>query len=88
MNTIIDDIEHAFYIDAYPNPFSGTFSFLIHSSMDSPINIKVYDMVGRMVDEYNEINESTLIGRNLNSGVYFVEAVQEGQSQRLRIVKQ
>jgi hypothetical protein len=56
--------------------------------MDSPINIKVYDMVGRMVDEYNEINESTLIGRNLNSGVYFVEAVQEGQSQRLRIVKQ
>jgi hypothetical protein len=88
-NSMIDeDIEHAFYVDAFPNPFRGTFALQIHSSMDSPISVKIYDMVGRTVDIYGEVNESTLIGNNLNSGVYFIEALQEGSMQRIRIVKQ
>jgi hypothetical protein len=85
---IFEDIEHAFYIDAYPNPFSGTFSLQIHSSMNSEINVKIYDMVGRIVEAYQDINEKTLIGSELKDGIYFIEAVQEGKMQRVRIVKQ
>jgi hypothetical protein len=85
---IFEDIEHAFYIDAYPNPFSGTFSLMIHSSMDSPIDMWIYDMVGRAVETYTEVNEMTLIGGDLKAGIYFIEAVQDGQLQRVRIVKQ
>jgi N-acetylneuraminic acid mutarotase len=85
---VVGDIEHAFYVNAYPNPFSGTFSLMIHSSMDSPINIKVYDMVGRIVEIYNEVNETTAIGSHLRGGMYMIEAEQEGFIQRLTIVKE
>jgi hypothetical protein len=85
---IVGDIEHAFYVNAYPNPFTGTFSLMIHTSMDSPINIRVFDLVGKMVESYNEVSENTAIGGNLKAGVYMIEAEQEGIMQRIRIVKE
>jgi hypothetical protein len=82
------DFEHAFFIDAYPNPFSGTFSLQIHSSMDSPIDLKIYDMVGKMVESYYSVSERTIFGSNLTPGAYFIEAHQEGNLKRLHIIKQ
>ena len=87
-DVIDDDIEYHFYVDAYPNPFSGTFSLVIHSSMDSPISISIHDMLGRVVETYNDVTEKTVVGSNLKEGIYFVEAIQDGRLQRLKIVKE
>jgi hypothetical protein len=85
---VFTDIEQAFYVDAYPNPFSGTFLLQIHASSDAAINISIHDMLGRLVETYDKVTEQTEIGNNLKAGVYFVEAIQDGNMQRIRIVKE
>lgn len=82
-----EDMDYSFYIDAYPNPFQGTFSLEIINSSSEPVNIIIYDMIGRVVERYNDVNEKTLIGSHLKAGVYFVVAQQEDNITRVRIVK-
>jgi hypothetical protein len=82
-----DDDISSFSIIAYPNPFSGTFSLEIFNSSGEPMNLVVYDVLGRIVESHDDVNEHTLVGENLRKGIYFVEAVQGDSMQRVRIVK-
>ncbi len=83
-----DDLSSSFYIAAYPNPFSGTFSLEIFNSTSDVMNVYVYDMLGNVVETDNDVNENTQIGSHLAKGIYFVVAEQGADMQRLRIVKE
>jgi len=87
-STANDDITSTFSIAAYPNPFSGTFSLEIFNSSSEPLNLVIYDMLGRMVESYSDVTETTLIGNHLHAGIYFVVAEQGDSRERLRIVKE
>jgi hypothetical protein len=75
---------------AYPNPFANNFSLDINSSSQGRVTIKVYDMVGRLVEQ-NVANvsdiENTTVGNRLPSGVYNVVVTQGEEVQTLRVVK-
>jgi hypothetical protein len=67
-----------FSLQVYPNPFnpSTTINFVIVKS--SNVQISLYDILGRktavLLDEYKQFGnyKIELNGRNLNSGVYFI----------------
>ncbi|WP_284651796.1 T9SS type A sorting domain-containing protein [Flavobacterium terrisoli] len=83
-------VETEFEVKAYPNPFANNFLIDVTSESDSPVSIKVYDMVGRLVDQQQfGVNnlESSPIGDQYPSGVYNVVITQDETVKTLRVVK-
>lgn len=76
---------------AYPNPYANGFNLDIASNNSSDINVKVYDMLGRLI-ESKEVSfdnlKSTTFGEGYPTGVYNVVVTQENHSKTLRVVKQ
>ncbi len=80
----------AFNAIAYPNPFAANFMFDLKTTAQSSIQIRVYDMLGKQVEnrnvEVSNIN-SLQVGGAYPSGVYNVIVSQGENTQTLRIVK-
>jgi hypothetical protein len=75
---------------AYPNPFANNFSLDVKTSSSSNVNVKVYDMVGRLIEQKDvrvSEMESATIGGQYPSGVYNVVVSQEDSVQTVRVVK-
>ncbi|UPT71070.1 MAG: T9SS type A sorting domain-containing protein [Flavobacterium sp. JAD_PAG50586_2] len=85
-------IEHAnpFTAIAYPNPFAENFMIDITTSKEENISIKVYDMIGRLIEQrestVNDLETSTL-GNNYPSGVYNIIVSQRSEIKSLRVIK-
>ena len=79
-----------FKATAYPNPFADNFMLDVKTTSQSIVNVKVYDMVGRIIEQ-RELRtsdlETTSIGNNYPSGVYNVVVAQEDNVQTVRVVK-
>jgi hypothetical protein len=76
---------------AYPNPYKNTFSIDIDSNNASDITVKVYDMLGRIIESKEVTFEnvsSTTFGNGYPAGVYNVMVTQDNHSKTLRVVKQ
>lgn len=75
---------------AYPNPFAENFLIDVKTSSEAQINVKVYDMTGRLLEvrtvEVTEM-ESQQIGDSYPSGVYNVIVNQGNDVKTLRVVK-
>ncbi|MGV3696770.1 T9SS type A sorting domain-containing protein [Flavobacterium sp.] len=74
----------------YPNPFADNFKLDIKTSSQSIVNVKVYDMIGRIIEQRDvRISdlENSALGNSYPSGVYNVVVSQEGATQTVRIVK-
>ncbi|UPT70010.1 MAG: GEVED domain-containing protein [Flavobacterium sp. JAD_PAG50586_2] len=75
---------------AYPNPFANNFMIDVKSSSESSVNLKVYDMIGRLIEQRDvrmSDLETTTIGDRYPSGVYNVVVTQESTVQTVRVVK-
>ena len=83
-------IKQTFSATAYPNPFANNFLLDVKSSSSSIVNVKVYDMLGRLIDQ-RDANvadmATTTIGERYPSGVYNVVVSQEDNVQTVRVVK-
>jgi hypothetical protein len=75
---------------AYPNPFANNFMLAVTTSSQSVVTMKVYDMIGRMIEQ-REVRvsdiETTTIGDRYPSGVYNVVVAQDSDVQTVRVVK-
>ena len=73
---------------AIPNPSNSVFNLIIKGNKN-PVRIRVIDLFGRVVEQYEKINaNSTLqIGNRLTGGSYFVEVIQDDQRKFLKIIK-
>ena len=87
---LLRSINVPFTAVAYPNPFTNSFLLDVKSSNTSNVDIIVYDMLGRLVEQrqanVNEL-ETTTIGNNYPSGVYNVIVTQDGETKAVRVVK-
>ncbi len=79
-----------FKATAYPNPFANNFMLDVKTASQSSVNLKVYDMVGRLIEQ-REVSISDIqtiaIGDPYPAGVYNVVVAQEESVQTLRVVK-
>ncbi len=75
---------------AYPNPFADSFSIDITSAHFDKVNVKVYDMAGRILDDRNTTiseAENFKIGERYPAGVYNVIVSQGSESKAIRMIK-
>ncbi|WP_445454483.1 T9SS type A sorting domain-containing protein [Flavobacterium sp. 25HG05S-40] len=83
-------VQTPFTATAYPNPFATNFMLDVKTSSTSSVSVKVYDMVGRLIEQKDvsvSEMESTTIGNQYPSGVYNVVVAQEDTIQTVRVVK-
>jgi hypothetical protein len=81
--------DDQFDVSVYPNPYSGEFHLKLQSSSQENINVKIFDITGKLLDEKKEITYGTdiILGNNYAVGIYLVQ-VNQGQTTRvLRVVK-
>ena len=90
--TIDEDAKTAieFNAIAYPNPFENNFNINVTSNLESSVRIRVYDMLGKLIEDTNV--ESTEIsnyeiGNNYPSGVYNVIVSQGEYYANTRVIK-
>jgi len=87
---IMRTIEKPFSSKVYPNPFAENFKIEITSSSQSNISVKVYDMIGKLVEEKTmspDNLEMFSMGENYPVGVYSVLVVQDDNLNTMRIIK-
>jgi hypothetical protein len=74
-----------FSVTASPNPSSSEFT--IEASSKGATNVRVYDMVGRLVENRQATSNSLQVGSRLASGVYNVIVKQGANTKTLRVIK-
>ena len=83
-------VSSDFTAKAYPNPFAESFKLNVTSATEDALQIKVYDMLGKLV-EVKELNLSDIetleVGTNYTSGVYNLVISQGENIQSLHIIK-
>ncbi len=79
----------AFGIVSYPNPFVNEASLYITSSTEELVSVRIMDITGRIVSNSRvQANTPTIVGANLNAGVYTVEAINAaGEKSTTKLVK-
>ncbi|WP_188363254.1 T9SS type A sorting domain-containing protein, partial [Flavobacterium orientale] len=84
-------LANEFTAVAYPNPFNDSFNLDIKGNHTAPVQVTVYDMMGRLL-ESNTITvdqaNNTNIGANYPTGVYNVVVTQGEEVKMVRVVKQ
>ena len=79
-----------FEVTASPNPFDNNFGMFLNSTSTDNVSIRVYDMIGRMVEQ-KELKSNEVImqevGSNYPSGVYNVVVTQGSDVKTLRVIK-
>jgi hypothetical protein len=79
-----------FGVVAYPNPSSESFNFTLTSSSEDKVNVVVYDMTGKLIDQ-REVTPSEVselqVGDRYPSGVYNVIVTQGENAKTLRVIK-
>lgn len=81
--------ENVFNLSAAPNPSTGYFNVLVKSDNQSPVEVRVVDMLGRIVFRQTGVapNTTLRIGEKFGTGGYFVEAIQGANRQSLKLLK-
>jgi hypothetical protein len=83
-------VDSVFIVKASPNPFTNTFRLDAETSSQEQVEVKVYDMIGKLV-ETRQVNAAELsaqeVGARYSSGVYNVIVTQGINVKTLRIIK-
>ena len=77
-------------IKATPNPSAGYFTLRTQSVSSVHLQLKVLDVLGRVVETKNNIeaNSTITLGSKYSPGAYLVEVIQGDEKRKLRLLKQ
>ncbi len=84
------DYVQGFGIKAFPNPSSNYFNLqLTGNNYSDRINLKVYDISGRLVEVMNDIapGKTIILGASLHKGMYIAEIRQGKDVQHIKLIK-
>jgi hypothetical protein len=72
-----------------PNPSTTFFTLKLESKYETPVNMRVMDGRGRVVDAKSKIgaNSTIQIGHNYSSGTYYAELIQGTQRKVVQLIK-
>ena len=77
-------------VKATPNPSAGYFTLRTQSVSSVHLQLKVLDVLGRVVETKNNIeaNSTITLGSKYSPGAYLVEVIQGDEKRKLRLLKQ
>ena len=85
-----ESITENFEVLVLPNPFTDNFALNITSSSTEKIEIKIFDMIGKLLEsrelQFDDIQNFS-IGNNYPSGVYSVIVTQNDNFKTIRVIK-
>ena len=72
-----------------PNPFTSNFNINVASNSLNPIQVEIFDMVGKLVQSISDVeaNEPLTVENNFPAGMYFIHLLQDGNSQTIKMIK-
>lgn len=77
-------------VNAYPNPYANTFKLAIQTNNTADLTIKVYDMLGKLIENkvssYENLSQIE-IGNGYPSGIYNVVVTQDNKTKSLHVIK-
>lgn len=78
-----------FNVNVYPNPFTNTFHVDVISPSDAPIQMRIFDVAGKLLQDKKGIDYGSEIelGANLAKGVYLVEVLQQNEKKTIKLIK-
>ena len=71
----------------YPNPFVSQAVLDLSKFQNQKLKISITDIKGRLVRQYNEINDKKFIIKKekINSGIYFIEVKSQTKINRIKV---
>jgi hypothetical protein len=74
---------------ASPNPSSNYFAVTLNSDVSDKVTLSIYNDKGILVNKIDNVaaNSTVKLGQNLKPGTYFIEAVQAGTIQSVKVIK-
>ncbi len=83
------DLDDAFDVSVYSNPGRNYFMLSINSSAQSDYSLTVHDVLGRIVEQYVNVEDKHFVfGTALKDGLYLVEVFNGKEKKLLRVVKE
>lgn len=81
--------EEDLKITVMPNPSTTYFTLKFESKFETPVNMRVMDANGRVIDAKSKIgsNSTIQIGANYASGTYYAEMIQGTQRKVVQLMK-
>ena len=72
-----------------PNPSNSFFTLLIRSSNKNPVQVKVTNILGQVVEKHDKmaVNAALQMGNKWPAGSYLIEVTQSDQRKLVKIVK-
>jgi uncharacterized repeat protein (TIGR03803 family) len=76
-------------LSAAPNPASQYFTLRIESNSQKPVQLRVVDAVGRIVEVRQGLSANSMVtvGHQYRPGTYVVQVIQGGKQARIKLVK-
>jgi hypothetical protein len=81
--------EEELKVTVMPNPSTTYFTLKLESKYSTPVNMRVMDASGRVVDAKSKIgsNSTIQIGHNYSSGTYYAEMMQGTKRKVIQLIK-
>jgi len=75
--------------EVYPNPSNSTFNFMLETESNELVTIQLFDLSGRLVQEYNSLppDDVIAIGEDLKPGIYMTVVTQGTNRKMVKISK-
>ena len=72
-----------------PNPSTSFFTLKLESKYETPVNMRVMDASGRVVDAKSKLgsNSTIQIGHAYSSGTYYAELIQGTKRKVVQLIK-
>ena len=76
-------------VNAYPNPTGSHFTLAVQSRLNEPMQLRVMDVLGRVVEQRNSLpaNQLIEIGAQYRPGIFFIQLLQGGKTKQLKLEK-
>jgi hypothetical protein len=71
----------------YPNPSASVFKILVQSSNEEMIQVRVYDVQGRLITAISSPNKTIQFGNEIQKGIYFAQIKQGQQTVVVKLIK-
>ena len=80
--------EDPIQMEAYPNPFFGTFTLEIKGELKETGKLQLVNALGQIL-EVHEVsgNQRLTLGKNIAKGIYFVQLVEGDNIHQIKVVK-
>ncbi len=85
----VKSTEEELKVTVMPNPTTTYFTLKLESKYETPVNMRVMDASGRVVDARSKIgsNSTIQIGHNYSSGTYYAEMIQGTKRKVVQLIK-